>query len=132
MKLKLRGLTLTFLLVASFYFLADRSGLVDNFNKNFTEVPQIQNPTLSSKIQNTTSLCVSFLRDPEVNEFKIYRGAMKKAAVDRMDHLKTMTIVEVNKSAKEIEAKLEALAKSLKANAVIIDSAYTVAKMITK
>jgi hypothetical protein len=130
MNLKLRGLILPVLMMLSFYQLADMSGLVDEFNKSFNKKSDTSG--YITKVESSTILNVSFLIDPEIKDFNIYSGTMKKSAVDRMDHIESK-MVKFNSGVDKqtIQDSLHNLAKKVKANVVIIDSAYKETKSIT-
>ena len=65
----------------------------------------------------------SILKDPEAKEnFQIYRGAMKKTAVDRMAYIMDHTIVrQKGESDQEFEGRLKLICHYKGGNTVIIN-----------
>lgn len=116
-----RALTLSILMTLVFYVLFEDAGIAKIFNENTKSANQT---TVSQyhEIEIVDTYEVSLLNDPKVKEFKIYRGAMKKSAVDRMKYIGSMTL-EFSAGATDliVEKVIKAIAKKYGGNVAIID-----------
>jgi hypothetical protein len=127
--IKIRALSLSVLLIVLAYALLDLSGLASEFNdtinqKNGWAKTATPNGVVYSKINTKIEAHITFLTDPEVNEFKIYRGTMKKEAVDRMTFLESKLIKTDGSSREDLDEMIKKIGQSVKANTAIIDAVY--------
>lgn len=98
------------------------SGIIDHFNKIVNQEDSwVKNHNGYSRtyIETSYRFSVTLLKDPKASSLQIFEGAMKKAAVDRME-LVTIEIIRVNDMS-SIPGKILKVAKEYKCNTAIIN-----------
>jgi len=121
-----RALTLSILMMLVSYVMFEEAGIASVFNERINGEAEVA-VTMDRpiRVQVISSYSVSVLKDPKVKEFKIYRGTMKKSAVDRMEYIGQMKIdFSAGATTLMVEAVIETVAKKYGANVAIIDN-YT-------
>jgi hypothetical protein len=105
------------------YSICEEVGIANQINEK--KVPLVE---MRDKIVVTIyeSYRVSLLKKDGVKDIKIYRGVMKKSALDEMDHIKSLKMdFSPNTTVVVVEAILGTTAKRYGANIVIIDNHTT-------
>ena len=119
-----RCLLLTILIGFTVYLLMDRAGMMEEFNSNLS-APEatIGFGASQSGLEMVTVVNATFMKDPEgSSEIQVYKGAMKKSAVDRMTILKEEQF-EISED-EIVVAALGTYAQSVGANAVLINNTF--------
>ena len=125
----LRLLSLAILIMLTLYLLLDDAGMLEEFEQTLTsqqskvitqEIVLADYATEKVKVYN-----ISFLKDPATKENNVYRGAMKKEALDRMTLLQTETFEIVEKDNDSGFSEVTNRAAKLGANTIIIDNEMT-------
>ena len=127
----IRVMTLTVLIMLTLYLLLDNSGMLLDFQ--FTPIqPQIEitYEPIQTEIARFTIVNVSFLKDPTTKEQNVYRGAMKKSALDRMKLIRSETLEFSDKES--ISDKIAERAHKLGANVIIIDNKMELYRQVRK
>lgn len=130
----IRPLSLTILVLITVYLLADECGIVEDFTGiQYEEVNDhhgIGYRAANNKSELVYIFHVSFMKDPETKEFNIYKGAMKKSALDRMTHIEDATLTVKESDTTGVQMVLAA--KKLGANVVLINSSLSQFKLSRK
>jgi len=117
-----RSLPIIVLILTVVYVLADHSGLIESFDNIIHERDgwvQVDPGTYTkTELVHMTKCDYSILKDPEANNLQIFRGAVKKVALERMKYLQDGVIVEPQQN---IEAELRKICKLEGGNTVIIN-----------
>lgn len=123
MKVKLRSLSLLILMALVAYFLCEEMGIANQVNEK-KEPPVVMRDRIVIKVYD--SYQASLLRSSKVKGIKIYRGVMKKKALDEMDYIVTVDLdFSPNTDVSIVKTVLEGVAKTHNANVVIIDNHTT-------
>jgi hypothetical protein len=120
----LRPLTIIafFLLLA--FFIADRSGLITEVNNMVHEKngwEKTDGGYVQTEIETMHIISVSLLKDPDSNTFNVYRGAMKKSAVDRMELMTVASIELVAEDLDMLPGKIIEQAEAFECNVAIVN-----------
>lgn len=122
-----RALTLSILIALVSYVMLEDAGIAKTFNESISAPNEMSASQYKIKIVDTYE--VSLLNDPKIKGFKIYRGTMKKSAVDRMEYIGSM-ILDFSAGATDlvVEEVIKAVAKKYGGNVAIIDRHTTTSK----
>ena len=120
----IRPLSLMVLILLLIYVIADHTGMVeqvDNMVHQKEGWTKIDNGYYTTEIEKMHIFRVALLKDPESNSFNIYKGAMKKSAVDRMELVSVISIELSDKDQYKLATQITDEAKSFKCNTAIIN-----------
>ena len=116
-------IAMMFILIVAFAL--NESGFISDFNNMINERDGWKKHSTSTGISYSRSKIIleyvyhySILNDPESSEFRIMSGAIKKAALDRMIHMKDGVMKVENKN--DFQRKVKKIAG--KSNTVLINS----------
>jgi len=125
----LRLLSLAVLIMLTLYLLLNDAGMLEEFEQTLTSQQSniaTQDIVLADyATEKITIYNISFLKDPATKENNVYRGTMKKEALDRMTLLHTETFEIVEGDNDNTFDKVTKRAAKLGANTIIIDNEMT-------
>jgi len=123
---KLRGLSIVILILLVSYVLADKSGFINYFDDMVHQRNgwvETNNGYSRTSVERIHRISVTLLKDPESKTFNLYEGAMKKAAVDRMELVTTLNLDVTDTDS--IKSVILSEAQKLKCNTAIINGKIT-------
>lgn len=116
------------LAVATLYFGLKESGLLAEFDNAIHERDgwhQVGAQYVKYETVTRQFIYYSLLKDPEFGgDFRVLEGAIKKAAVDRMQHIKRSTYEVTGKTDDVVKENLKLIAGYMNCNTVIIDGRF--------
>ena len=129
MIIKLRSLSLLILMALVAYVLCEDTGIAKTFNQNPIEIDSQQ----STEIVVTQVYRVGMLKGDKFKEFTIFRGAIKKNALDGMEFIGTLEILFPDGATDLVVNKvIEEVAKKYGGNVAIVEDVSTKSKILTK
>lgn len=120
-------------LISGFYIGVKESGFVQEFNNAIhcqDGWKKEDNGWSKTKIITEHYVSYSLLKDPETENVRVLRGAIKKKALDRMNLVYTGFLKLEKKN--EMEKKLKKIAKKKNCTIVAINNTSTLTKTETK
>ncbi len=124
--MKLRPLTIVVLILLVVYVLADITGMANHFNDVVNQRNGSVKTTNGSYVKHVTIYKhywhYSILNDPKATKFQLFRGAMKKSALERMTYIGDDVIrLQKDEPWDEIKDRLKLIAMNKNGNTIIIN-----------